>query len=421
VRLLDESGDSGVVSAIEKLLHDPDLTVRTQALLYVAHHAQIDPLDRIEKLGEFEDFSIRAAMVTFLAQPGTHENLDAAHLLLDRMLQDEQPRARLEAARLLEILPDRFEDQLRAVFTSGDTDQVRHALRAVGKLRKRKLIARVVDRLGDPALIEEATEALSGFGDRVIGTLRDYLTDLDTAVGVRRQIPAVLLRIGTQQAHSVLAESMLDADTQVRYSVIIGLNKLADLHPTWSLDRRFVETVLGAEIMGHLRSYQILGTLGREMSDPEPVTEAIREAMERELERIFRLLKLLFPRQDLHSAYVGVQSRNPVVHDNALEFLENILSPQLRSLLLPLLDSEVPATSRTELANRVLGTQVESGAEAVQSLLSSEDPWLRSCAAYAIGALNLEGFDGQLERLSSDPDPLLRETARQAQARLSND
>jgi ATP:ADP antiporter, AAA family len=421
IRLLDESGDTGVVSPIEKLLHDPELTVRTQALLYVAHHAQIDPLDRIEKLGEFEDFSIRAAMVTFLAQPGRHENIDAARVLLDRMLQDEQPAARLEAARLLEILPDRFEDQLRAVFTSGGADQVRHAVRAVERLRKRKFISRVIDRLGDPAVAKEATEALAAFGDRVVGTLRDYLTDLETPVAVRRQIPEVLLRIGTQPAHAVLAESMLDADTQVRYSVISGLNKLGELHPTWLLDRRLVETVLGAEIMGHLRSYQILGTLGREMSDPTPVTEAIREAMDGELERIFRLMKLLFPHQDLHSAYVGVQSRNPVVHDNALEFLENILGPQLRSLLLPLLDSEVPVTDRTDLANRVLGTRVASGAEAVQSLLSSEDPWLRSCAAYAIGALNLEGFDGQLEQLSTDPDPLLRETARQAQARLAHE
>ena len=421
IRLLDESGDAGVVSPIEKLLHDPDLSVRTQALLYVAHHAQIDPLDRIEKLGEFEDFSIRAAMVTFLAQPGRHENLDAARVLLDRMLQDDQPRARLEAARLLEILPDQFEDQLRAVFTTGETEQVRHAIRAVGRLRKRKLIGRVIDRLGDATLTDDTVEALAGFGDRVVGTLRDYLTDLDTPIDVRRQIPAVLLRIGTQQAHSVLADSMLDADTQVRFSVIIGLNKLGELHPTWAIDRRLVETVLGAEIMGHLRSYQILGTLGRELSDPAPVTEAIRDAMERELELIFRLMKLLFPQQDLHSAYVGVQSRNPVVHDNALEFLENVLSPQLRSLLLPLLDSEVPATSRIELANRVLGTEVANSAEAVHSLLSSEDPWLRSCAAYAIGALNLEGFDEQLERLSTDPDPLLRETARQAQARLANE
>ena len=400
----------------------PSSPCERKRLLYVAHHAQIDPLDRIEKLGEFEDFSIRAAMVTFLAQPGRHENIDAARVLLDRMLQDEEPRARLEAARLLEILPDRFEDQLRAVFTSGEADQVRHAVRAVGRLRKRKLISarnRPAGRPGGRRRGHRSARHLQRPGSGDAARLSDGSPRRRSRSGGRSR--NVLLRIGTEPAHAVLAESMLDADTQVRYGVIIGLNKLGELHPTWSLDRRLVETVLGAEITGHLRSYQILGTLGREMSDPTPVTEAIQEAMERELERIFRLMKLLFPHQDLHSAYVGVQSRNPVVHDNALEFLENILSPQLRSLLLPLLDSEVPATDRTDLANRVLGTQVASGAEAVQSLLSSEDPWLRSCAAYAIGALNLEGFDGQLERLSTDPDPLLRETARQAQARLATD
>jgi hypothetical protein len=82
IRVLDEAGDTAAHGAVEKALYDEDLHVRTQALLYVAHHTQIDPLDRIEQLGEFKDFSIRAAMITFLAQPGTHENLDAARLLL---------------------------------------------------------------------------------------------------------------------------------------------------------------------------------------------------------------------------------------------------------------------------------------------------------------------------------------------------
>jgi ATP:ADP antiporter, AAA family len=420
IRVLDEGADAGVVGTVEKLLYDSDLTVRTQALLFVAHHAHIDPLDRIEKLGEFEDFSIRAAMVTFLAQPGTHENLEAARVLLDRMLEDERPAARLEAARLLELLPDRFEDQIRAVFVNNEIEPVRYAIRAVGRLRKRKLIGRVLDRLGDPRVAEDAAIALAGFGDRVVGTLRDYLTDAETPLDVRRAIPGILLQIGSQGAHSVLGESMLDPDSQVRFGVISALNKLQDLHPTWPLDRRMVETVLGAEIMGHLRSYQILGILGRELADPKPVTDALNEAMDKELERIFRLLKLLFPRQDLHSAYVGVQSTNPVVHDNALEFLENVLQPQMRTLLLPLLDSEVPVTQRVELATKVLGTTVDTGTAAVQSLLASEDPWLQSCAAYAIGALGLNGFETELERLSGQPDPLLRETAKQAQARLGS-
>jgi ATP:ADP antiporter, AAA family len=418
IRVLDEAGDAAIQPIVEKLLYDPELAVRTQALLYLAHHSRIDPLDRIEKLGEFSDFSIRAAMVSFLAQPGTHVNIDAARLLLDGMLDDTEPRTRYEAARLLELLPDHFEEQIRAVLGRDDPEQVRHAIQAVGTLRKRRLVGRVVDRLADPELSADAATALSLFGDRVVGTLRDHLVDPDSPSAVRRVLPQVLLQIGSQAAHQVLAESLLDPDVEVRYRIISALNKLQDLHPTWPIDRRMLETVLGAEILGHLRSYQVLGTLGRALADAEPVLTPMRTAMEQELERIFRLLKLLYPHQDLHSAYVGVQSTNPIVHDNALEFLENILPPELRTLLVPLLDSAIGTSQRVELAHRVLGARPPSETEAVRLLLQSDDPWLKSCGAYAVGALGLSELIGEVEALAGSPDPLLRETVRQARERV---
>ena len=263
------------------------------------------------------------------------------------------------------------------------------------------------------------SEENAAFGDRVVGTVRDALIDSDTPVAVRRELPAVLTEIGSHPAQLVLAECLFDPDTDVRYRVISALNKLQDLHPTWAIDARMVETVLGAEIMGHLRSYQVLGTLHGALDDPAPVTSALREAMERELERIFRLMKLLFPTQDLHSAYVGVQSTNPVAHDNAVEFLENILHPQLRTLLMPLLDSDVAIAHRVDLANRVLGARVESETEAVRLLLLSDDPWLKSCGVYAIGALQLKALLPELDRLDSAEDALLRETIKQARIRLA--
>lgn len=418
IRVLDESSDAGVQAQVEKMLYDPALAVRTQALLYVAHHARIDPLDRIEQLGEFSDFSIRAAMVTFLAQPGPTSNVDAARLLLDRMLQDEEPRTRYEAARLLELLPDHFEDQLRGVLTSGDPEQVRHALHAVGKLRKRKLAGRVIDRLGDRAFAADAAEALARFGDRIVGTLRDALVDRDTPAAVRREIPGVLQHIGSQACHTVLVESLLDPDVEVRRAIIGALNKLQDLHPTWPIDKRMLETVLGAELIGHLRSYQVLGTLGAALEDDTPVLGPLRTAMEQELERVFRLLKLLHPHQDLHSAYVGVQSTNPVVHDNALEFLENILTPQLRELLVPLLDSQVPMAHRVGLAHRILGAGRPTETEAVRMLLQSDDPWLKSCGVYAVGALDLEELLPEVEALAGASDALLRETVKQTREKV---
>jgi AAA family ATP:ADP antiporter len=418
IRVLDEAGDAGVAPQVEKLLYDPALVVRTQALLYIAHHARIDPLDRIEQLGEFEDFSIRSAMVTFLAQPGPTSNIDAARLLLDRMLQDEEPRTRYEAARLIELLPDHFEEQLRSVLVHGDVEQVRHGLHAVGTLRKRKLAGRVIDRLGDPALTADAAEALARFGDRIVGTLRDALVDTETPSQVRREVPAVLQRIGSQASFQALVESLLDPDVDVRRAIIGALNKLQELHPTWPLDKRMVETVLGAELMGHLRSYQVLGTLDAALEDTTPVFAPLQTAMEQELERVFRLLKLLHPHQDLHSAYVGVQSTNPVIHDNALEFLENILSPELRGLLIPLLDSDVSRAARIGLAHRVLGARAPSETEAVRMLLQSEDPWLKSCGVYAVGALDLEELMPEVDALSDAPDALLRETVKQTREKV---
>src|SRR6185503_7949540 len=102
-----------------------------------------------------------------------------------------------------------------------------------------------------------------------------------------------------------------------------------------------------------------------------------------ELERMFRLMALLSPGPGLHDAYVGVKSTNLTVRDNALEFLDNVLKPELRRVLLPLLDSQVSVDERIALANQMVGAPLETPEQAIATLLASEDPFLRSCGVYA--------------------------------------
>src|SRR4030095_15869576 len=113
------------------------------------------------------------------------------------------------------------------------------------------------------------------------------------------------------------------------------------LHPDVRVESGVIEVLLAAEIAGHYRSYQVMGPLRLRLKDDDPVLEALRHSMEQELERIFRLMALLFPQAALHDAYVGVRSSNPTVRANALEFLDNVLKPELRHVLVPLLDSHV--------------------------------------------------------------------------------
>jgi ATP:ADP antiporter, AAA family len=422
IALLTRAGDASVKTEVEKLLRDPNLAVRTEALLYLTAFDQTDPLVRIEQLGDFQDFSIRAALVAFLARPGRSQNLDAARLLLARMVDesgDAGQRTRLEAAKLLAILPDVFDREMRTLLEDEDVEVAKEAIAAVGKLRKRAFVGRLLERMTEPDLVEPITAALAAFGDRIVGTLRDYLTDGEMPMEVRRQIPAVLQAVGTRAAQTVLSESVLDRDVVLRYHVITALNKLGQQHPERTTDHKLIESVMAAEIMGHYRSYQVLGTLGASLKEEgNPIVHGLRESMEKEAERVFRLLKLLYPQFDMHSAYVGLQSMDPVVHDNAVEFLDSVLPPEVRVLLIPLFDRDVTVAQRIAAADKLLGSELGDREEAIEVMTLSQDPWLRSCAAYAIGEMRLQRFAATLDQWADDADPLLRATAIDAREKL---
>ena len=59
--------------------------------------------------------------------------------------------------------------------------------------------------------------------------------------------------------------------------------------------------------------------------------------------------------------------------------------------------------------------------QAVETLLASEDPWLRSCAVYAIGAMQLHSLAGELGKFDNDPDPVLKQSVRTARRRLKGE
>jgi HEAT repeat protein len=336
----------------------------------------------------------------------------------------EQPgaggqRVRLEAARLIAMLPDYFERELRTLIDDEDVDVARIAIGAVGTLKKRNLVDELVLRLREPALSEQVIASLAKFGDRIVGTLRDHLHDEEMPAEIRREVPKVLQEIGTTAAQGVLVESVLDRDVVLRYHTITALNRLGQAHPERSTDRKLIESVLAAEIMGHYRSYQVLGTLGGSLDDDaNPIAHGLRESMEKETERIFRLLKLLYPQFDMHSAYVSLQSADPVVHDNGVEFMDSVLPPEMRSLVIPLFDREVSVNERIVAANRMLGASLGDREEAIEVMALSDDPWLRACAAYAMGEMRLSRFAETLDEWATAPDPLLRATAIDAREKL---
>ncbi len=419
--ILSASGDTSVLPTVEEMLTDPEIAVRTEAMLYLVHHSHVDPLVLLQELSAFEDYSVRSAVAAYLGHPGETQNLQTAQKILEEMAGEKGEtgqRTRREAARLLGGLPDSFDPLLSRLLSDPASEVVRETIRSVGLLRKVSLVPQLLERLCDPVLCEEVTRALVAFGDPIVGLLSTCLGDPGVSREKRREIPVVLAGIGTPPAAQVLLENIMEVDTTLRFKVISALNKLHRDHPEIRLDFRLLESVLAAEILGHYRTYQIMEAISDPEDSDEQVVKALQNSLQHELERIFRLLGLLYPQVDLHAVYLGLQSSDKTVYDNALEFLENVLKSPLRVVLVPLLDGRVTSSERARLADRLVHTQLESREQAVSELMSSEDPWLKSCGAYAIGSFRMDSLAGELERCLTHVDPLLRETARAAKLRL---
>ena len=422
--ILSASGDTSVLPTVQGMLKDPEIAVRTEAMLYLVHHAHVDPLLLLQELREFEDFSVRSAVAAYLARPGEAQNLETAREILEEMAGEEGEagqRTRREAARLLGELPDSFDPLLSRLLRDPSSEVVREAIRSVGLQRKEALVPELLKQFRDPALHENATQALVTFGDSIVGLLSDRLGDPGAPAEERREIPMVLTGIGTPAAAQALLENVMEGDATLRFMVISALNRLHRDHPEIPLDFQMLETVLAAEILGHYRTYQILEAVSGPGSTEDVVGGALQSSLEQELERIFRLLGLLYPRVDLHAVYLGLQSKDRTVHDNALELLETVLKSASRVTLMPLLDGRVNAKERARLANRLVRTKLESREQAVKELVSSDDPWLKSCGAYAIGSFRMKCLARELEDCLNHADPLLRETARAAKLRLEAD
>ncbi len=384
VLVLRNRGDLSVVRRIEELLLDTNLSVRTEALLFLSQHTKIDPLSRIQHLRDFEDFSIQASTVAFLARSESGSNLDAARLILNSMIQDHGPtgvRARVESARLIRLLSEDFASYLFQLLEDDDPAVLQEAVRTAVVLRSRQFLPLLITLLGNPEVRDVTVEALVHIGQDIQDSLQDHLSDPNVAVEIKREIPELLVLVAGRDACNALTANLVQTDNVLRFRIISALNKLHELYPEIELDTQTIEAVLASEIMSHYRSYQVLATMDGHL-EQESFSVPLQKSIDNELERIFRLLKMIHPDTDLESAFVGLQSVVKSEHDKALEFVENILKPGFRHLLLPLIDGDVLLTEKVELADRILGSRVESKDDALRVLMYTEDPWMKSCAAH---------------------------------------
>jgi len=294
-------------------------------------------------------------------------------------------RRRRMAALAIAVRGQEYANELARLLQDQDNDVVAAACRAAGKLGNRASVEIMIKRLDDPALRSVVIESLAAFGARHCGLLGDCLMDPSWPLATRCQIPRVLKLIQDQRSADVLLQSLDEPEISIRIAVLRALSHLHESAPRLNYGATFVTDHILKEARHYFELYSAVEPF-HDQKDTRTAAglleRSLQERLQQTLERLFRLLGLKYPPEDMHAAYLAVRGRRREQFLAALDFLDNVLEPALKRVVLPLLDS---SEGMTERGRDLFGLETRDAESAIRDLIHSSDPWLSACAMAAAG------------------------------------
>jgi ATP/ADP translocase len=194
-------------------------------------------------------------------------------------------------------------------------DVVRYAAASAGELRRREFVVPLVSKLVDPRTRDDARLALEKYGERVVGTLGDFLADERADEGVRREVVAVLARIAGRDAAGELLESLAAGPSPLELDLVDALDLVRVRNP----EIVFLEAVIEPMILRQA------ARLRSSVSGGEDIV-------------LFKLLGLLYNHEDVFRAYESYRKGTKDDVAYAVELLDEMLSRELREKILPVLE-----------------------------------------------------------------------------------
>jgi AAA family ATP:ADP antiporter len=296
----------------------------------------------------------------------------------------------------------------------------RAAMRSAGAAQLRVHAQTLIEALADRSTQRAAREGLAGYGDLVTGTLADWMIDPSIALAVRREIPRVLGDIATADALAALFRYRVHDDVRLSYRVLKALQRVRGQRESLRMPRRLITEDLQHDARSYVFAFVHYRScpIGGQRSAERLLCIALNERMEQALDRMFRRLALLYPPRDIYAAYRGLMTEDRRARGNAIEYLDNALDPDHRSILAPFID-DIGDEGLLAHAERSYGFRFVGYHESLDAMLSGDDPWLRALALWVVGARREQSLAEGVMRNLADRNPQVRETARWAQAALA--
>ncbi|PHN04701.1 Npt1/Npt2 family nucleotide transporter [Flavilitoribacter nigricans] len=438
---------NSIPEEIEPLTHDESQKVKIKAFEYLIEHRPADRVELITRYLNDGDYRIYGAALVSLAYE-TRDNLTLRRDFgleyrlqdtLTRIPEEEDPdKARFMQVTALKVIAYSHLKEHYSVIAASleeeNAEEVRkQAVLSAGYTHDVSFIPRLIEFLGDKQYAPAANDALLHFGNLALPALAQKMADQESSIELRRTIPNLVKKMGTQEAVDFLFARFDYPDQVIRFEVLRGLNYLNTNFAHLKFQRKQImqsileEARLYSDTLAILYAQnqrQIPGeeSFSRQMALAEGRSSLIRlleGRLDRNLERIFRLLGLQYPPDDIFSIYKGIQSKQSDLRNDALEFLDNLLEANLKKVLIPLVETAMMDTF-SEKAIKHLKLKIPGEYECFSRLLSGKDTRIALAVLYIIQQLDDPKYIPLVKMGIENPQEKIRDYALRTLEMLQN-
>ncbi len=411
LEIFDGSGRRDHLPLAERLLANEDPEIRAAALRALAAARPDQGMLR----GALADESplVRATgAVNLVAGGWASEGVQA---LVAPLLASAAPDGRRALAHAIERRPAaEFREVLQDLALSPEVDVQIAVANAMSALQLEGFLPVLLGMLTRHELRYAVGGAIVRHGAAGLAFLETALADPTYPQELRRQIPRTIARFPAREAaRTLLGRLLAEEDGLVRFKILRALNRLAADNPGLSLDRAVLKEAVRRTLavvfsLAHWRWVLADGARERpERATPghELLSTLLQDKDAQAVERLFRLLGLLYRGENFESIYRGVLSSTPRLRASSRELLEAVLKPPLRQALLAVVDG-VPWPESVAAAEPFYRPETTGYEELLAALVNSPSETLRCLAAHQIAELGLTRLRPSIEARRSEETAL---------------
>jgi len=398
--------------AIERMVQDPDVDVRAAALRALAVLSEEDASALMRRHLDDPEPRVAVAAATALADSGDAADAEAAERALRRLIDDVREAGvtgRIESANALaHITNSRLRSLLVPLLYDHDTRVVQEAIRSARVMGASDglFLPGLMSLLGHRALKADARETLVGYGEPVVAALDHALRDRREHLWLRRHIPNTLALIPSQASMDALVASLEEPDGFLRYKSIAAIEQLTREHPHIHFPRPVVERLLVQETSRYYNCLTLhYNLLQHSVAAADSLLgRALTDKMTRALDRIYRLLGLLYHVDDIAAARYTIEQGETRRRAQAIEYLDNLLGGMVRRRVLPILDDS-PLAEKVRHANGLLKSRPRALEDTLAQLVHDDDPVVAAAAIHFIVHRRLWALADDIDYVISHRSP----------------